>query len=453
MSKVRPVVKGLVGLSLLASAVGCGDSGNDPNRPSDVSAEVSEGMATVVRVSWRTHVPTRGYVEYGPDEELGSTTPLETDPTREHSALLLGLRDSTEYSYRVVTWDGANAGASEIRSVRTESLPSGLPNIDVEGDGNDRYIVVPILGQKPAVAILDPEGQLVWYRPDDSGLDVFRARLSVDGKCILYSASSVAGDPEDDTHITRVSLDGTETSRIDVPLLAHDFVEHEDGTLGAIVVEYRDVDGNQVRGDKIVEIDPDGDETTVWTSWDCFDPADAPGEDPEADWTFGNALDYDAKDDAYYLGMRSFSSIVKISRETGECEWVLGSTAPTLEFAEGSKRFLHEHQFEVNGNHILVMDNDGSTGVERQSRVIEYELDFEEETATEVWSYVADPPVHTYVLGEPNRLSDGSTFINWSAAGQMERVDEDGDVTWKLTSDLGTAFGFHTLAETLYTRE
>jgi hypothetical protein len=94
------------------------------------------------------------------------------------------------------------------------------------------------------------------------------------------------------------------------------------------------------------------------------------------------------------------------------------------------------------------MDNDGSPGSE--SRVLEYQLDFEQNLATEVWSYVADPIVYTFVLGEPKRLSDGSTFVNWSAAGQMDRVSEEGDATWKLNTAAGFIFGFNTLADSLY---
>ena len=53
-------------------------------------------------------------------------------------------------------------------------------------------------------------------------------------------------------------------------------------------------------------------------------------------------------------------------------------------------------------------------------------------------------------VGEPHRYDDGSTFINWSAAGQMQRVDESGESLWKMNSGAGFAFGFHTSARTLY---
>ena len=54
------------------------------------------------------------------------------------------------------------------------------------------------------------------------------------------------------------------------------------------------------------------------------------------------------------------------------------------------------------------------------------------------------------MLGEPVRFDDGGTFINWSAAGQMERLDPAGATVWKLNTGAGYVFGFHTLAASLY---
>ena len=425
----------------------CGDD-ESPRRPRDVRAEVSENVATVVNVRWHTDEPSIGYVQYGPTPELELTTPLEAKETDEHELSLLGLRADTEYFYRVVTWDGDDAGASEVDSVRTGDLPVGMPRLTLKGNGHDQYTIVPVLGMKRAVLILDPEGKVVWYHSDDRKLDFYRARLSLDGKSLIYNAASVSGDPAEDSELVRVALDGSKQSSIPIPLLAHDFVEHPDGTLGAIVVEYREFEGKQIRGDKIVEVDPDGEIKTVWSAWDCFDPATWRGDDLEHGWTFANALDYDPREQAYYLGMRNFSSIAKIDRASGECRWVLGLSAPTFEFADGAARFLHQHQFELRGNRILVMDNDGSPG--NASRVLEYELDLENNVATQVWSFTADPTVYTFVLGEPMRLDDGSTFINWSAAGQMQRVAADGQTVWQLNTGAGFVFGFHTSARNLY---
>lgn len=434
------------GAPLLAAVSGCGDT-VELRRPMDVTAELSEDISTVVNVSWRTDAPAIGYVEYGTTEEMELNTPLEGEPAEEHSVSLLGLSADTEYFYRVVTWDAAGAAASEVASIETGPLPVSMPNLDVAGEGQEEFVVVPILGQNPAITILNQDGEVVWYHLDDRDLEFFRARLSVDGKSVLYNAAEVA-NPSEDSEIVRVALDGSDTETIPVPLLEHDFVEHKDGTIGAVAAEYRDFEGEPLRGNQIVEVDPDGELTQVWTTWDCFDPADQAGEIDDLGWGYANALDYDEGQGAYYIGLRNFSSIVKVDRESGDCEWVLGLTGSTFDFADGSARFLHQHQLYLDNDTILVFDNDGDT--ENQSRVIEYELDFDNNVATEVYSYVSDPPVYSFVLGEPIRLNNGDTFIDWAVAGQLERVNEDWESLWKVTAPAGVAFGFVTLAKTLY---
>lgn len=435
------------GLLVWVLSSGCADE-EDLARPTQVTAEVSETIRTVVVVEWRTEEPTIGLVEFGEGDALDRRTLPSVEPTQEHRATLLGLVSDTEYTFRVVTWEDEREGpSSELATVRTGSLPTGMPALQAEGSGHDLFTVVPVLGRTTAVTILDGAGNIVWYHTEDRELDVYRARLSVDGESLLYNAASVSGDPADGSELVRVPLDGGPPTSISIPLLAHDFVEHPDGTLAAIVVEYRDFDGASLRGDKIVEVAPDGEQSTVWSAWDCFDPALHPSDNMEHGWTFANALDYDPEQEVYYLGMRNFSSITRIDRRTGQCDWVLGSTARTLDFAEGADRFLHQHQFQVIGDRIVVFDNEGSPRTE--SRVLEYALDLEAGVATQVWSYVSDPPVSSFVLGEPIRLPGGDTFIDWSASGSLERVTQDGTSRWKLNARSGFVFGFATLAETL----
>jgi hypothetical protein len=421
---------------------------SDPRRPSQVVAEMSDTIATVVKLRWTTGEPTVGCVEYGPTASLGLRTPTESTPTTTHVAALLGLTAETLCYYRVVTTDGSATVAGEVESIQTGSLPVGLPPLILTGAGQPGFVVAPVLGSKNWVVALDSQGKIVWYHTDDRKLDFYRARLSVDGKSVLYNAARISGSPAENSELVRVALDGSGSTSVPIPLLAHDFVEHPNGTLAAIVFEDRDVGGATVRGDKIVEVTPDGMQRTVWSSWDCFDPVATPGDDPELGWTFANALDYDVAADCYYLGMRNLSTITKINRQTRACEWKLGLFASTFTFAQGSARFLHQHQFQVRGDRIVLMDNDGAGG--HQSRVLEYQLDFEQKVAKQVGSYVANPSVYTFVFGEPQRFDDGSTFINWGAAGQLERVDPAGTSIWKLNTGSGFVFGFHTLADSLY---
>jgi len=445
----KAAVTGIAGAAMALVLAGCGES-DGGRRPADVTAEVSADIATVVTVRWTTAVPTTGFVEYGPTQQLGYRTPVEKVAGLEHTATVLGLTaDAPQFLRAVSAEGGKGVSASQTQSIRTGSLPVGLPGLTRLGDGQSGFVIAPVLGGITAVTIINAEGQIVWYHMDDRQLDFYRARLSVDGKSLLYNAAKISGEPSTASEIVRVSLDGAETTSVAIPLLAHDFVEHPNGTLGAITFEDRvDAAGMRVRGNALVEVAPDGTRRTVWTSWNCFDPTAAPGDDPQQGWTFANALDYDVVDDVYYVGMRNFSSIARVNRTTGACDWVLGQYGATLTFAPGAARFLHQHQFEVRDNRILIMDNDGAPGDE--SRVLEYQLDLDAKTATQVSSYVASPSVYVFVLGEPNFLADGGRFVNWSAAGQMERLDAAGNRVWKLNTGAGFVFGFHTLAASLY---
>jgi len=178
----------------------------------------------------------------------------------------------------------------------------------------------------------------------------------------------------------------------------------------------------------------------VWSAWDCYDPALIPGD--EHGWTFANALDISPEGEAWFLGMRAFSTIQRIDRTTGACGWSVGGKAGTIDVVEGLP-FLHQHQFELlDGDHLLVFDNDGQSWA---SRAVEYALDVDAGTAREVWSYTASPSIYSFVLGDVKRLEGGDTLVTWSVAGQIDRVDPTGEVMWQLNTELGYALGFDTI--------
>ncbi|MFT4978513.1 MAG: hypothetical protein ACI8S6_004423 [Myxococcota bacterium] len=411
----------------------------------------SGDIVTVATVSWTSDGGEALSVEYGATEDFGQSTPTSTSGTM----YLLGLKPETEHFARLVLTDGDDVQYSETVSFTTGLLPNSLATLTATGSTDDDfYMSVPLLtaGELAIPSIIDNNGDFAWYYLDESGLDVYRTRLSLDGQSVLYNAGSVSGDPAADSKIYRVALDGSSIEEIEVPLLAHDFVELPDGTIGAMATEYRDgeLDGEPFtfRGDQIIEIAPDGSQSVAWSAWDCFDPSEVIGDSIEQGWTFGNALDYDPDDDVYYFGMRNFSSIARIDRQTGSCDWVFGSTGATIEPDGSSDVFLHQHQFQVLDDSLLVFDNDGST--ERTSRVLEYSFDGSTTPVEQIWSYVPENDLYTFVLGDVNRFDDGDTLVTWSVLGQIDRVTAAGESEWTLNTDLGFVFGFNTVTTSLY---
>ncbi len=435
---------------LLVSLSGCEE---DPETAAveiaGIEARIADDIATVIIVEWTTSRSATGRVAFGEGDDLSYSTPMETTPATSHRALLLGMPPRAEIRYRITAVDGDDEMTSAPRTITTGGLPISLPELTVQGTGPEGFTIVPVIANgSSVVTIIDAGGRIVWYHVDDRELDIYRARLSRDKESILYNAASISGTPSEASELMRVSLDGASITGVPVPLLAHDFVEHEDGTIGAIAAEYRTIDGAELMGNQIVEISPDGEVAPVWSVWDCFDPETDVGDTTDNGWTFANALDYDPAEDAYYIGFRNLSSIAKVDRASGRCLWVFGSTAETISFAEGAPRFWHQHQFQVLDGGILIFDNDGAPGTE--SRVVEYAFDFSANTASEVWSYTARPSLFTFVLGEPIRFDNGDTLINWSASGQMNLVTPEGDSTFQLNLSMGNVFGFNTFEPALY---
>lgn len=411
----------------------------------NITAEVvpSADIATVATLVWSSPEAFAGVVRYGTAERTFEV-PFDSSDT-EHETLLLGVPSAAEVTWSVLDDQDTVVGTG---TYTTGSLPSELPSLTVTGSGHDQFMLTPLIGATTAAIVLSPEGHIVWYHLDARGLDVYRVRLATDGSGIVYNAATVSGDPAEDSSLVTVSWDGSTSTEVAVPLLSHDFVQLPDGGVGAIGVKFGlGAEGDEVRGDRIVEIGVDGSQTDIWQSWDCFDPTEFTGDDLELGWTFANALDYAPETDSYHLGLRNFSSIVEVDR-TGVCGDVIGGRQPGLsDYTFDGGRFRHQHQFEIQGNRLLVFDNDGAE--DGTSRAIEYELDRAAKTATQVWDYTPDPKIYSFVLGDVSRLEDGDTFVAWSVNGQLDRVAADGTREWGVNTPVGYAFGFVTLAPAL----
>jgi hypothetical protein len=376
--------------------------------------------------------------------------------------LLVGLPALTEAHYQIVV---AGEEDSE-RTIETGTVDPTFQPLTITGGGHDLFAGVAMLGGWGAgVAILDPEGRYVWNYIDDSGLYVYRMRPLKDGSGIGYNAANVSGSPTiTGTGLVKVGFDGSGKTMVPLDYFAHDWVDFEDGTIAAIAFkpgplpkECPEVyakavknDGkDQLLGNHIVEIAPDGTQTEIWDSWDCFDPcvdiSHTLDGGIEPGWTFANALDYDEDTESYLVSMRHLSSIASVSRATGQCNWIFGTT-PSATVQPTGKMFWNQHQFQWWPGHLLVFDNDGLGGPWKgddavdQSRVLEYAFDPTKPTAEVIWEYL--PGLYSPVLGDVQRLENGDTMMVASLSGQIERVTSSGESVWKANTGAGTVFGF-----------
>lgn len=386
--------------------------------PLDVEAIVSPTMPTVVTVRWRTADPAVGHVTFG-EGALDRRT-LQTPEGTDHEVQLVALAPQADISYQVISGDEV----SDEAVVTTGDLPVAAPEINVSGDGQDHFTVLALLDDFAHPVVIDPQGRIVWMYDDTRPGQVFRAKLALDGSGLIYSSTLESGLPSPNSVLVRVSWEGEETEVINVPELSHDFVELADGTLVTLASDWRD----EVEGNKLVAVAPDGTTSDLWSAFDCLDPQANPSRDPtRPDWTHTNALDYLPDEDAFIVGMRNLNTLLHVDRATGACRWGFGGSGGDVDVSGAT--FIHQHQFHRFDDRLLVFDNDGAVG--SVSRVLEFSFDEAAGTASLLNEFRADPPLYSFILGDAQRLPGGDTQIVWAVPGIIDRLRPDGTQRWR----------------------
>ncbi len=423
--------------------------------------ELSEAMPTVVIVQWEVVLDEveAALVKFGTDREYGRKARAWIGDDGVARAVLVGMKPSTRYHVQVVEVVGADWNFGPDERIRTGSLATELPDLDVSWfdaeAAHEGYLVTSVLTQPSTAVIIDDEGDYVWAHQPDLGWDrwfIPRARLSEVGEWVSYLAETTIGSGGGDAEeraIVRVALDGSWEDAVRVDHAHHDFAELTDGTIAVLMKDRRTVDGELVEGDRLVELGASGEPVTIWSVWDHFeyDPETEYGE-PGTGWTHANALDHEADDDAYYVSLRNLDTIVKIDRAAGDVLWCLGGETSDFLLPDGSSTlFQRQHQFEILDDGVLVFDN--GTAERYASRVVEYRLDEEAGTAEPLWEYEADPSLYSLALGDVSRLPSESTMITWSTLGRVDEVSPEGEVLWRLEGDLGGGLGYTTWREAL----
>jgi len=195
---------------------------------------------------------------------------------------------------------------------------------------------------------------------------------------------------------------------------------------------YNDGEPEQMFGDVVQEITPQGVVLDQWRSFEHLDFEEdviCPLEN-RREWTHGNTLNVTAEGDLL-VSYRSTSTIGIVDRSTGAFRWKWGPGA-----------ISHQHQptYLENGR-ILLFDN-GSHRLypsTNYSRVIEVDPASNEV----VWDYRGDPPIsfYSYQISGAQRLPNGNTLICEGAPGRFFEVTPKGQIVWEFINPLMAASG------------
>lgn len=175
-----------------------------------------------------------------------------------------------------------------------------------------------------------------------------------------------------------------------------------------------------------------------WRSWDHFSIMDSPTVNylgHRIDYVHGNAVDLDT-DDNLIISCRAMNEVTKIDRNTGDIIWRLGKNAIHNEFTffADTAGFSAQHHCRIlPDGHLTVFDN-GNYHTPQYSRAVEYELDEDNMTCTQVWEYRNDPDIYGGSQGSAQRLANGNTMIGWGGNADVTatEVRPDGSKAYEI---------------------
>ncbi len=398
-------VAGEGGFSGAANAAGGdaagADAGSAPCRFA-IDASISDAISTVGIVEWSLNVAavSAAHIDFGLDTTYGLSAPVPL-AAASHRTLLLGMKASHRYHARIVAQADDMTCVSDDFTLRTGSIPNGLPALTVTtpnpGAATGGYLVSSFLAKGPPF-ILDADGDYVWW---GVGLGVGRAELSFDGQLMWYGNVNVAGGVG---YISSLSMDGLDKqSHPEFGDSHHDFTVLPDETVAFI-----QHDG---ACDTIMERAPDGEVREVVNVHDAHGGSTT---------CHTNSLHYHVADDTYTFSDLEQNCYVKVTRQ-GDVVWVLGGS--TSQFTGDGATWTREHGHDLILPNRLLFFNNGSAG--DNSAAVEVALDFEKLTATRVWSYDA-AALSSAIYGDVQRLDNGNTLIAYSTAGVVLEVESGG---------------------------
>lgn len=423
----------MVPLLLLAA---CGDgSGKRADPLGAVGVRLSTGVETVVIVEWELDESAdEVWVEYGADDGYGRVAPAWTTSGETGSAILLGLRADTEVHLRLAARSGEETRYGDDRRITTGALPPGVEGATVEADAGDDFgdwFVTSTWDQASAetfVAILDREGEVVWYTDPVPGT-ILAARASRDGRSVVYQVTDGPFATEE-AEICRASLDGESTTCFGTPMGHHDFLELEGDRWAWIRAETRAWEGYDLIGDALVEQEADGTVTEVWNAFDWITPEpNATWEQLQTpdgvDWTHTNGLWLDASTGAYYLTFLHLEMMHEVA--DGATRWVLGG--PGSDFEISGERFGPLHAPMAVPGGVMVFDNaDRDAG---SSRVLAYALDEGAMTATNTLERAHPDGRQNHTLGDAVLLDGDYVLGAFGESGDVMVWDPSGAIAWR----------------------
>jgi len=130
----------------------------DETPPTISGVNVSNITESSATITWATNEPATGQVNYGETETYGSTTTLDTNLSKTHTATLTGLDDGTTYNFQVISKDSSGNEATSTTN-QTFKTPAVIPIGSQKGNRAPEFTLKDLNNNE--VKLSDFQGKIV----------------------------------------------------------------------------------------------------------------------------------------------------------------------------------------------------------------------------------------------------------------------------------------------------
>lgn len=320
------------------------------------------------------------------------------------------------------------------------------------------------------ILALDEHGDVRWfYRSQNRTADVHRlhngniAFVTNDHRLVEID---LLGNVKGDWYAAQRPQGRGTSIPVDALTMHHSFEELPNGNFLIVSGELREIDHyytsetdrdaprrrQKVMGDQVIEFDRQGKVAWRWSAFDHLDPFRLGfltinqywvirGFPDTLDWTHGNGVFHDPRDDSILFNSRQQSAVIKIERPSGRIAWIFGEPGgwperfqPLLFKRDGVTEWpWHHHAPSLTSRGTLLVFNNGlfktrpfePTEPVRDpvSGALEYAIDPEARTAKLVWSSDSPGPdaLNTFAMGDAALLpKTGNVMVVYGSGVRLD---------------------------------
>ena len=375
---------------------------------------------------------TSGEIDFGLAGGATMVAPIDTTQTSPRT-LLLGMKGSKTYVYRIVLKSGGATCTSPDFMITTGAVPSSVnkPTVAISmAAAHDKGFIITSGGTSAtSTEILDADGEVVWWATAPAQNS--RSHMSWDGSRMYMMALNVQNSGTG--KVISLGMDGSGSMTATGMTTSHHDMTAIPGGFATMLWNTTGTDAPC----SLVEV-ADG----TWKTTTII--ADMTSVYNSTNRYHTNAIHYYPSDNTYTLGDRNPNLYVKVSR-TGSLIWQFGGTNPK----DASKMFTGFTAWSVNHGHHLLADGTFLFFNNNANEAWGYKLNTTALTASQTWHYTASGAT-SMVLGDVQGLPNGNMLVTFSNSAQIHEVTPSGALGMKITGSSSAGYGYSEFRESLY---